>query len=106
MPVTGIDRDCLVFSTSISSQYFVQEALKTLRKLDDNEVSNPGGIPVIVLRNCALEVFTVLAHLSRLSLNLRSPENLEACKCTAYTQERWSCDPSNYQPIAISSVLC
>jgi hypothetical protein len=84
-----------------------REVLKTLRCLVVNKASGPDGIPAIVLKTCAPELSPVLTRLFRLSLKTGLvPQSWKFANVQPVPKKGSRADPSNYRPIAITSILC
>ncbi|CAH2041149.1 unnamed protein product, partial [Iphiclides podalirius] len=86
---------------------FRQSAVRrALFSLDIHKSSGPDGIPPIVLKTCAPELAPVLTRLFRLSYTLGVfPKTWKAALVHPIPKKGNSSDPSNYRPIAITSLL-
>ncbi|CAH2239422.1 jg7296, partial [Pararge aegeria aegeria] len=83
------------------------EVLKVLRNLDVNKASGPDGIPAVVLKTCAPELSPILTRLYRLSLKTTQvPKAWKIANVQPVPKKGSRADPSNYRPIAITSLLC
>ncbi|KAL0821757.1 hypothetical protein ABMA28_005179 [Loxostege sticticalis] len=86
---------------------FNKEVRRSLLSLDVNKASGPDGIPARVLRYCAPELSPVLTRLYRLSLKTKIvPKSWKLANVQPVPKKGSRADPSNYRPIAITSVLC
>ncbi|KAL0879124.1 hypothetical protein ABMA27_004075 [Loxostege sticticalis] len=86
---------------------FNKEVRRSLLSLDVNKASGPDGIPARVLRYCAPELAPVLTRLYRLSLKTKIvPKSWKLANVQPVPKKGSRADPSNYRPIAITSVLC
>lgn len=79
---------------------------QTLQKLDIKKATGPDGVPPIVLRRCAPELAPVLSKLFRLSYTLGSyPSSWKHAHIFPVPKKGDKSNPSNYRPIAITSIL-
>jgi hypothetical protein len=80
--------------------------LKALLTLDVSKAAGPDGIPPIVLRNCALSLAVPLSKLFHLSLSTgRCPSMWKVANVQPVPKKGSLSDPSNYRPIALTSIL-
>jgi len=80
---------------------------RVLQALDTNKATGPDGIPPIVLKKCAPELSPVLSRLFELSLvKGRCPLSWKSSHVIPVPKKGDLSLPSNYRPIAITSVLC
>lgn len=78
-----------------------------LQSIDVRKANGPDGIPPIVLKMCAAELTPVLTRLYRLSLSSGCvPESWREANVQPVPKKGDRSDPSNYRPIAVTSVLC
>lgn len=86
---------------------YQREVLKALRALDVIKAIGPDGLPAVVLKNCAPELSPVLTRLFRLSLRIgQVPVSWKIANVQPVPKKGSRADPSNYRPIAITSLLC
>lgn len=96
---------CGAFMPSITIH--TKEVRKALQNLDVNKASGPDGIPARLLRVCAPELSPVLTRLYRLSLLTRAvPQSWKLANVQPVPKKGDRADPTNYRPIAITSILC
>ena len=94
-------------STMLEITLHNKEVRRALHCLDVNKASGPDGIPARVLRFCAPELSPVLTRLYRLSLKTGSvPKSWKVANVQPVPKKGSRADPSNYRPIAITSILC
>ncbi|XP_045541428.1 uncharacterized protein LOC123722911 [Papilio machaon] len=93
--------------TSMSEIQFIQRSVrKSLQSLDIHKSSGPDGIPPIVLRTCAPELAPVLTRLFRFSYSLGVvPKSWKTAIIHPIPKKGDSSDPSNYRPIAITTLF-
>ena len=88
----------ICFSTRVVRQ--------TLLKLDVKKATGPDGIPPIVLRKCAPELAPILSRLFRLSYSVGTlPTPWKHAHVFPVPKKGDKSNPSNYRPIALTSVL-
>lgn len=79
---------------------------KVLWTLDERKSSGPDGIPAIVLKKCAPELSPVLTRLFSLSYNSGIvPSSWKVAHVHPIPKKGDRSDPTNYRPIAITSLL-
>ena len=79
---------------------------KVLLQLNTSKCSGPDGIPAIVLKSCAPELAPVLNKLFQLSYNLGIfPSSWKLAHIFPIPKNGDKSDPSNYRPIAITSLV-
>ena len=78
---------------------------RELNLLDVHKSSGPDGIPAVVLKTCAPELTPVLTRLYRLSYNTGVPSSWKVAHVHPIPKKGDRSDPSNYRPIAITSLL-
>ena len=95
------------FGVTISDITFTTRAVRqTLLKLDIKKASGPDGIPPIVLLNCAPELAPILSRLYRLSYSSGCyPSAWKHAHVCPVPKKGAKSNPSNYRPIAITSIL-
>lgn len=80
---------------------------RELRSLDVRKASGPDGIPAVVLRACAAELSPALTRLYRASYRTGVvPESWREANVQPIPKKGDRSDPTNYRPIAITSVMC
>ena len=96
-PTSTITMSPITFST--------RKIVKVLQ-LNTSKSSGPDGIPAIVLKSCAPELALVLNKLFQLSYNLGVfPSSWKLSHVFPIPQKGDKSDPSNYRPVAISSLI-
>ncbi|CAG4978252.1 unnamed protein product [Parnassius apollo] len=92
---------------SMPEVHFTQRSVrKTLLSLDIHKSSGPDGITPIVLRTCAPELAPVLTRLFRYSYSLGVvPKSWKTAYVHPIPKNGDRSDPSNYRPIAITSLF-
>ncbi|CAG4916568.1 unnamed protein product [Colias eurytheme] len=93
--------------SSMPNVHFRQNAVrKALFSLDTHKSSGPDGIPAIVLKRCAPELAPVLTELFRYSYNTGIvPASWKTASVHPIPKKGDQSDPTNYRPIAITSLL-
>ncbi|CAF4908224.1 unnamed protein product [Pieris macdunnoughi] len=93
--------------TTMPEVIFRQRAIrKALSSLDIHKSSGPDGIPPIVLRTCAPELAPVLTRLFRYLYTLGTvPKCWKIASIHPIPKKGDRSDPSNYRPIAITSLF-
>lgn len=86
---------------------FTQSAVRrALRSLDIRKASGPDGIPAVVLKTCAAELTPVLTRLFERSYATATvPSSWKVALVHPIPKKGDRSDPSNYRPIAITSLL-
>ena len=75
-------------------------------QLNTSKSKGPDGIPAVVLRSCAPELAPVLNKLFQLSYNLCIfPSSWKLAHLFPIPKKGGKSDPSNYRPIAITSLI-
>ena len=83
-----------------------RKVCKALLQLNTSKSSGPDGIPAIVLKSCAPELAPVLNKLFQLSYYLGVfPSSWKLAHVFLILKIGDKSDPSNYRPIAITSLL-
>ncbi|CAH2084689.1 unnamed protein product [Euphydryas editha] len=83
-----------------------RDVRRELLSLDVHKSSGPDGIPAIVLKQCAPELCPVLTRLFALSYHTRQvPSSWKTAHVHPVPKKGDRSDPSNYRPIAITSLL-
>lgn len=83
-----------------------REVRRALISLDVKKSSGPDGIPAIVLKTCAPELTPVLTRLFTLLYSLSEvPSSWKVAIVHPIPKKGDRTDPSNYRPIAITSIL-
>ena len=95
------------FSETITTIPFTTRLVRqTMLILDTKKASGPDGIPPIVLKNCAPELAPILGKLYRLSYSMGCyPSVWKHAHVCPVPKKGTKSDPSNYRPIAITSIL-
>ena len=80
---------------------------KALSKLDISKSSGPDGIPIQVMKRCAPELAPVLTKLFQISYDSGvCPTLWKNAEVVPVPKRGDPTNPSNYRPIAITSILC
>ena len=96
-PTSTITMSPIKFST--------RKVQKVLLQLNTSKSSGPDGRPAIVLKSCAPELAPVLNKLFQLSYNLEIfPSSWKLADIFLIPKKGDKSDPSNYRPIAITSL--
>lgn len=83
-----------------------RDVRRELLALNIHKSSGPDGIPAIVLKKCAPELCPVLTRLFALSYHIRQvPSSWKTAHVHPVPKKGDRSDPSNYRPIAITSLL-
>ncbi|CAH2094107.1 unnamed protein product [Euphydryas editha] len=83
-----------------------RDVRRELLTLDVHKSSGPDGIPAMVLKQCAPELCPVLTRLFALSYHTRQvPSSWKTAHVHPVPKKGDRSDPSNYRPIAITSLL-
>ena len=87
-------------------KFSTRKVRKALLQLNTFKSSGPDGIPAIVLNSCSPELAPVLKKLFQLSYNLGSfPSSWKLAHVLPIPQKGAKSNPSNYRPIAITSLI-
>ena len=87
-------------------KFSTHKVRKALLQLNTSKSSGPDGIPAIVLKSCAPELAPVLNKLFQLSYNLGIfPSSWKLAHVFPIPKKGDKSDPSNYRPIAITSLI-
>ena len=87
-------------------KFSTRKVRKALLQLNTSKSSGPDGIPAIVLKSCAPELAPVLNKLFQLSYNLGIfPSSWKLAHVFPIPKKGDKSDPSNYRPIAITSLI-
>lgn len=87
-------------------RFFERSVRRALLSLDIHKSSGPDGIPSIVLKTCAPELAPVLTRLFRLSYSSGVvPNSWKTALVHPIPKKGDRSDPSNYRPIAITSLF-
>ena len=74
--------------------------------LNTKKATGPDGIPVIVLKMCAVELTPILRELLQYYLEKGIfPENWKSALIQPIPKKWKKCDPNNYRPIALLPVI-
>ena len=86
--------------------FSTRKVRKVLLQLNTSKSNGPDGIPAIVLKSCAPELAPVLNKLFQLSYNLGIfPSSWKLAHIFPIPKKGDKSDPSNYRPIAITSLI-
>ena len=92
--------------TMFPIKFSTHKVRKTLHQLNKSKSSGPDGIPAIVLKSCAPELAPVLNKLFQLSYNLGIfTSSWKLTHVFPVPKKGDKSDPSNYHPIAITSLV-
>ena len=87
-------------------KFSTRKVRKALLQLNTSKSSGPDGIPAIVLKSCAPELAPALNKLFQLSYNLGIfPSSWKLAHVFPISKKGDKSDPSNYRPIAITSLI-
>ena len=87
-------------------KFSTRKVQKVLLQLNTSKSSGPDGLPAIVLKSCAPELAPILNRLFQLSYNLGIfPSSWKLAQIFPIPKEGDKSDPSNYRPIAITSLI-
>ena len=87
-------------------KFSTRKVRKVLLQLNTSKASGTDGIPEIVLKSCAPELAPVLNKLIQLSYNLGIfPSSWKLAHIFPFPKKGEKSDPSNYRPIAITSLI-
>ena len=87
-------------------KFSTRKVRKALLQLNTSKSSGPDSIPAIVLKSCAPELAPVLNKLFQLSHNLSIfPSSWKLAHVFPIPKQGDKSDPSNYRPIAITSLI-
>ena len=87
-------------------KFSTRKVRKVLLQLNTSKSNGPDGIPAIVLKSCAPELAPVLNKLFQLSYNLGIfPSSWKLAHIFSIPKKGEKSDPSNYRPIAITSLI-
>ena len=94
-------------STMRSFRISTRAVRRQLQLLDPSKATGPDNIPAIVLIRCAPELAPVLSRLFRLCISSGvCPSAWKSAHVVPIPKKGSRSDPSNYRPIAITSILC
>ena len=109
LPASNLSPPTLPTSTAQMSQFNFcpRKVRRVLNSLDINKTTGPDGIPAIVLKKCAPELAPLLSDLYNVSLSSgKCPSAWKSAHVVPVPKKGDHSLPSNYRPIAITSVLC
>ena len=87
-------------------KYSTRKVRKAILQLNTSKSSGPDGIPAIVLKSCSPELAPVLNKLFQLSYNLGIfLSSWKLAHVFPIPKKGEKSDPSNYRPIAITSLI-
>ena len=87
-------------------KFSTRKVRKVLLQLNTSKSSGPDDLPAIVLKSCAPEIAPVLNKLFQLSYNLGIfPSSWTLAQISPIPKKGDKSDPSNYRPIAITSLI-
>ena len=90
-----------------SFKFFTRSVRQELCHLEADKAVGPDGIPAIVLKMCAPELAPILSRLYNLSLTSGvCPASWKTAHVFPIPKKGDRSNPSNYRPIAITSILC
>jgi hypothetical protein len=87
--------------------FLVRHTRRFLSSLDPSKSAGPDGIPGIVLKNCAPELAPILNKLFQLCYDQGTcPNSWKIAHVVPIPKKGDHSNPSNYRPIAITSIIC
>ena len=109
LPMTGAPMFPITrVTSSISDMVFTNNGVRALlEKIDESKAEGPDGLSSKVLKHCATELAPMVATLFNASLASGVvPKEWRVARVIPVPKKGASCDPLDYRPISLTSVLC